>query len=165
MSCYFSWTVIFLWLTHLCVQTRYHIWEAKALYIGLISVNSDWQTSMCWHTVQWCAFHNFTVSRVGDRWKRQHYHNISICVSNHNQTSAHRRPSPSRHRGALDRTARHRHADGLPVDGPHARHLHLLAPVWAQQLPQHPGRLCHHLGAGEHTPEPPQSGPWSSDFM
>lgn len=37
------------------------------------------------------------------------------------------------------------------MDWPHTRHLHLLAPVWTQQLPQHSRRLCLHLGRSEST--------------
>ena len=48
------------------------------------------------------------------------------------------------------------------MDRPHARHLHLLAPVWTQQLPQHSRGLRLHLGSCEWPPPPsrwpPKSG-------
>lgn len=70
--------------------------------------------------------------------------------------------SSARHWPAVDRPPRHWYANGLPMDRPHARHLHLLAPVWTQQLPQHSRGLRLHLGSCEWPPPPsrwpPKSG-------
>lgn len=53
---------------------------------------------------------------------------------------------------AMDRAPWHWYANGLQMDRPHARHLHLLAPLWTQQLPQHQRRLRLHLGRCEWPP-------------
>lgn len=72
--------------------------------------------------------------------------------------------SSARHWPAVDRPPRHWHANGLPMDRPHARHLHLLAPVWTQQLPQHSRGLRLHLGSCE-WPPPPSRWPLKSHAL